>query len=184
MVEKNERVQELAELERVVTAFGADMVRWPANARPRLERLILESAAARAIVAEARALDRMLDAAPRVAVAAERALVDRIMAAATATATTPATVSAAESRPTARADVIPLPRRPAPAPSPSVSVMQRASWRAAMAMAASLVAGIYLGGNISVTPVLQDFADALGIAIDLDATSIAMMDDAGDEDTL
>ena len=51
-------------------------------------------------------------------------------------------------------------------------------------MAASLVAGIYLGGSVNLAPVLQDLADAAGIAIELEGFSMAMTDDAADEDAL
>ena len=169
MKDKQERAGELAELERIVAAVGADAARWPAAARGRLSALVARDPQAALIVAEARAVDRLLDAAPVVRTAAT-GLADRIVAAALAAEVTRTT-----------AEVIPLPRRAVPGGGrPAV----RTGWRAAAAMAASLVAGIYLGGSVNLAPVLQDLADAAGIAIELEGFSMAMTDDAGDEDTL
>ncbi len=52
-------------LHRTLETFGADQRRWPVDVRPQLESLLAESRVARARVAEAAALDRVLDFAPR-----------------------------------------------------------------------------------------------------------------------
>jgi hypothetical protein len=53
----------LARLEQVVAAYGADPQRWPETERDAARALVERSAEARARVAEARRLDRALDAA-------------------------------------------------------------------------------------------------------------------------
>src|SRR4051794_8329280 len=75
-----ERTKELAALERAIEAFGADAARWPAASRDSLMKLVSEDPAASARLTEARALDRLLDLAPRPAQGL--ALADRIVAAA------------------------------------------------------------------------------------------------------
>lgn len=65
----------IARLEQVLAAYGADPRRWPAAERDAALALIERSAEARARVAEARRLDRALDAAH---VAVDRRTVDRV----------------------------------------------------------------------------------------------------------
>jgi hypothetical protein len=76
---------ELEALERLLASHGADRTRWPAPARLRFAPLLAARGDARRLVAEAAALDRLLDLAP--APATNRgALADRIVAAASADA--------------------------------------------------------------------------------------------------
>ncbi len=76
MVQSEMSRQRLAE---IVAAFGAAPARWPAAEREAAEALMARSADARALVAEARELDVLLDMAPDFAATPE--LVSRIMAA-------------------------------------------------------------------------------------------------------
>jgi hypothetical protein len=68
--------QRLAE---IVEAFGASPERWPAAERQAAEALVARSAEARALVAQARELDALLDMAPAALPTSE--LAGRIMAA-------------------------------------------------------------------------------------------------------
>ncbi len=70
---------DLDTLERVLATFGADRDRWPAAERLRLAPLIAESTEARRMMAEARALDRLLDKAPAVSRQRQDALAARIV---------------------------------------------------------------------------------------------------------
>lgn len=70
---------DLETLERVLATFGADRDRWPAAERLRLAPLIAESTEARRMMAEARALDRLLDKAPAVSRQRQDALAARIV---------------------------------------------------------------------------------------------------------
>lgn len=72
--------QELAALSRLIEASGADRTRWPAPDRLRFAGLLKSSPEARRILAEAAALDRLLDMAPRVPESRHAELADRIAA--------------------------------------------------------------------------------------------------------
>ena len=181
-----------AEIERLLEAYGADSARWPEAARVRVAPLLAESVLAervgvRARIAEARALDRLLDSAsrPAPAPAREAALADRILAAALSereqAAPESGTQSVAEA-PAAGGTVLPWrPKARGPAPAPA-----RTRWRAAGLMAASLAAGLVIGASANLAPVAQEIADAIGIAADLEPINVVMSDDgtAIDEDVL
>lgn len=161
----------LSALGRVLDAFGADAARWPSAVRARLKRLVAEEPAARQRLAESRALDRLLDLAPRRSAESERALTDRIVAAAVS----------APSGSGARGRIIPFPQVQRPARVP-VRTPARAVWQTAALLAACLMAGLYIGEMRSLNPVLQEFADQIGINADFDQTALA--DDGLDEDAL
>lgn len=76
MVETDMTLERLSEL---VEAYGASALRWPTAERARAETLLAQSVEARALVAKAAELDRLLDMAPYEAPSAD--LVARIMAA-------------------------------------------------------------------------------------------------------
>ncbi len=121
--------QQLARLERVLDIFGADADRWPAHERGALRAFIETNPDARQLLGEARALARVLDAAP----------------ASKASAPLKARIVAAAIEDTGRgARVIPIHT----ARSRSVQAMParrvRAMWPAA-ALAASFAFGLYLG---------------------------------------
>jgi hypothetical protein len=75
MVQSEMSRQRLAE---IVAAFGAASERWPAAERAAAEALVARSTDARALLAEARELDALLDAAPDAT--ATPVLLSRIMA--------------------------------------------------------------------------------------------------------
>jgi len=88
----------LAELEQLLDVYGGDRVRWPAEARTGAAQLVARDAGARRLLAEAEALDRVLERAPLPAVTVEAALAERIVAAAQRS---PRIVKLEESRPAA-----------------------------------------------------------------------------------
>jgi hypothetical protein len=118
-------------LERLIDVFGADRARWPARDRLRFSGLIADSAVARRMLAEAEALEAVLDRAPEPDAARVAALTDRIMAA------------AAGHRAVAR-PVLPGPAKVAPALR-RVESPRLIDWPAAALLAASLVLGIMAG---------------------------------------
>lgn len=71
---------ELTALIALLDTCGADPARWPTGAEARFAKLIAANPHAQSAVAEAKALDRTLDLAPRVAPAREAALMRQIMA--------------------------------------------------------------------------------------------------------
>ena len=77
-----DRATQLERLRSLVETHGGDRERWPAAERRDMAQLIATDAAAAAIVAEARALDRVLDKAPTLGPARLADLTQRIVAAA------------------------------------------------------------------------------------------------------
>ena len=71
-----------ADLERLLDVYGSDRSRWPVEARAGAGQLVARDRAARRLLGEAEALDRVLERAPLPSLAREAALVERIVAAA------------------------------------------------------------------------------------------------------
>lgn len=153
---------ELAALVNRLEVSGADRTRWPAQERLRFAPLISGSEEARRLLAEAAALDRLLDKAPAANPAKFDHLIDRIVAAAQA-----------EGQP--RADnVVPIASaRRAQAAAAKRPVHQRSSWRAAALLAASLVVGAFVGTS----GLLRSAVPSLGSEYDVaeaDATELVI----------
>lgn len=72
----------LTEFERLLDIYGGDRTRWPTEARAAAAHLVARDAGAQGLLAEAEALDRVLERAPLPALAKEAVLADRIVAAA------------------------------------------------------------------------------------------------------
>lgn len=123
---------ELAALADRLEISGADRTRWPAQERLRFAPLIAGNDEARRMMAEAAALDRLLDAAPAIAPARLEGLIDRIVA----------TAEAEGARPVDNVVDLAAARR---APAPRVAPRQRSGWQAAALLAASLVLGAFVG---------------------------------------
>lgn len=178
MTSKNESTAALAELAALLDVWGGEPTRWPPRVRLRIAELSATGPDAHELLAQARALDRLLDlardAGADVPPAEVSALADRIVA-------------------TAMSDMarVPEPAPPAPAADNVVSLTVRARpavahplpgsrWHAAGLMAASLLAGIYIGGSLNLAPVLQEMAEVVGISTVIDP---ALSDDLGEEET-
>lgn len=148
---RNNRTDELQALSEVLDAFGADRTRWPCGAAERFALLLAKDAEAQERLAEAAALDRLLDTADAVAPAAPAGLADRIVAAAVA-----APPRGARS---GGSNVVVLRPPSAPRQAPV-----RSGWQAAALLAASLVFGVYIGVQGADLPLLEDVADGFGVA--------------------
>ncbi len=138
------------EFERLLETYGSDPDRWPALRRAEALALAGESAPAARLLAEARALDGVLARVPQADPARMQPLSDRILAAATAG---PAPIPEAQSK-GARVIQLPVRKRPAIAPPaspprthtvPARPAREPGTWRAATALAASLMLGVMLG---------------------------------------
>ena len=146
-------------LDDVLAIYGGDRARWPAAARSELSGLIASSAEARAMMAEAEALDLLMDLAPKVSGDRLALLSERI---------------AAQAERTPRMSVIPgaNQRRAKPAPE----------WRrhatGITALAASLVLGLMIGQNATLAPAVSEIATAVGIESLGDGSQIAAADEA------
>lgn len=163
---------ELSALGAVLDVHGGDEARWPKAAVERFAPLISRSAEARRMIAEAMALDRLLAEAndadvrptPR-----QAALADRIMAATGASAA-PVPAGNVVGIGSARQAVA---RR---------QVAPRQSWQAAALLAASLVAGLYVGSGLGTSPLLADVAERLGIGQLVEPTVVLISDAAGERE--
>ncbi len=82
MTKMDKRAEDREALERLLDIYGADRTRWPARERLRFAGIVGEDKVAARMLAEADALDRLLEQAPRASVADVDALKERIMAAA------------------------------------------------------------------------------------------------------
>ena len=170
MTDEPTRTANLLALERHLEIYGADQRRWPEEARERFASLIASDARARASLAEARALDRLLDRASWPSVCRKRAVRDRIM---TAVSNDGGGVRSAP----AAARVIELPpRRQPPRTAPAGS---RTGWRTAALLAASLAIGIYLGSAGGLTPEVQAVVEVVGLQAEADLYQLSLLDDNG-----
>ena len=82
MSTQDRQSEEIRALERLLEVYGADRTRWPARERLQFASLIANNPAAQRLVAETAALDRLLDQVSTENEERERALSERIMAAA------------------------------------------------------------------------------------------------------
>ena len=159
---------ELSAFEEHLDAHGSRVERWPETARVRFEPVLQRNARARELIAEARALETLLDRAPLPGAQRTEALAHRITAMATAEA----------AREPATAPVIDLAaRRRTRAMAPTVR------WKVASALAASLLVGIYLGSSPSVSSTVEAVAGAVGVSTDAEVSDLALIYDlAADEE--
>ncbi len=166
-------------LERLLEIHGADRTRWPARERLRFAAVISEDPAAQRMVAEAEALDQLLDRAPQVSEARIDALKERIVAAALRS-----------DRPQFKAIVG---GKTAENPSGPGQVRRPARARrfaelpAAAVLAASLVLGVMLGSVGTFDTTMQQMARAAGFTSSSDGTSVALSEEilgSSDEDLL
>jgi hypothetical protein len=150
----------LAEFERLLDVYGGARTRWPAEARAAAAQLVARDAKARRLLAEAEALDRLLERAPLPSLAVEAALAERIVSAAQRS---PRLVRTSPGG----ATVVPLPTgNDVPRePVPSLSRTRRllgADVRAAAVLAASLVIGVFIGISNVPQRVVPQLATAVG----------------------
>lgn len=158
---------ELAAFERHLDVYGCRSERWPQEARRRFEPLLAREPRAGELLAEARALERLLDRAPLPDPARMLALGDRIVALA---------VTGAGNR--TGAPVIDLATRRRPPPQ-----AQAFRWKVASALAASLLAGIFIGNSTPVVSAVEAIASAVGLPADGQSSDVVLFyDGAVDEE--
>lgn len=127
-----------ADFERLLDVYGGDRTRWPVEARAAAAQLVARDAKAQGLLAEAEALDRVLERAPLPSLAKEAELADRIVAAAQRT---PRLVRINEPG----AAAAPAAPEGAPLAGGRRAGLLRADVRKAAVLAASLLVGLYLG---------------------------------------
>ncbi len=179
MTSTDKRAKDREALERLLDIHGADRTRWPARERLRFAGVISEDEAAARMVAEAEALDRLLDRAPRASEAGIDALKERIVAAALRSER-PKLTAVAGGKPAPSKAWLGQLRRPTWA-------MSFGEWPAAAVLAASLVLGVMLGSAGTLNTTMQQVASATGLSTTGDGTNLAQGEEllgSSDEDFL
>jgi hypothetical protein len=172
MIEKDDGTGEIAAFERYLEAHGASPERWSEAARRRFLPLLEREAHAIRLMREARSLERLLDRASAPSPERVKALADRIIS-----------VAMNEAKHRADAAVIDLSSRRTARRHTDRS-RSAAGWKIASALAASLIAGIFLGNAPPVVSAVEAVADTVGLSERTDVASLAFFDEggAGDED--
>ena len=183
MTKKNKQVDDREALQRLLDTYGADRTRWPARERLRFAGVVGEDKAAARLLAEAVALDRLLDRAPHATQGDLDALKERIMSTALRGSQPRLKVVASEQLTQDEmpsGNVLQLRR-------PSLS-RHFAEWPAAAVLAASLVLGVMLGSAGTFTSTMQEMAQATGFSEPAtDSSQLALgdyVDGQVDEDLL
>jgi hypothetical protein len=180
---KDRRAEDRQALERLLDVCGADRTRWPARERLRFASFIGEDEGAKRLLAEADALDSLLDLAPRASEARERALQERIVAAALRSSET--RLAVVPGRPLApEASSL---RAKLPVLRGLSGVRVKREWPAAVLLAASLVMGVILGSAGTLDRAVQEVADISGYTTAVDSSQVALGDEIvapADEDLL
>jgi len=184
MTMDDKRTEDRQALERLLEVYGADRTRWPARERLRFASFIGEDEPAQRLVAEATALDSLLDRAPRASEAREHVLKERIVAAALRSADTKLAVVAGSGADNATR--WPAWMRPASLASSLGKAPARTEWAVATVMAASLVIGVMLGSAGTFDSTVQEVAEVSGLATAADTAQLALGEDItfADEDLL
>lgn len=154
----------LGEFARLLDVYGGERVRWPAEARAAAAHLVARDAQAQQLLAEAEALDSVLQKAPLPALAAEAALAERIVAAAQRS---PRMVKLLDARP-----AVPGARSPEAAVTPPAAIrsgprrMRLLSREAGAVgfLVASLVVGVVIGNTNLPRQIVPELADFAGLS--------------------
>ncbi len=180
MAATDRRAEDRQALEHLLEVYGADRTRWPARDRLRFASFVSEDESAARLLAEAVALNSLLDLAPRASEDRERALKERIVAAALRSGEPRLAVVAGSSMGSA------APARASRMPSWLNKARSGREWPAAV-LAASLVVGVMLGSVGTFESTVQEVAEAAGLATAADTSQLALGDDivaSPDEDLL
>jgi hypothetical protein len=175
MTTNDRRAEDRQALERLLEVYGADRTRWPARERLRFAGVVAEDRTARRLLAEANALDSLLDLAPKASAAREHALKERIVAAALRQSE-PRFAVVARSIESEGAGWRAWARR----------AQASSGWAAGGLLAASLLVGVLLGSAGTFDTAVQQVAEAAGYST-ADPSHLAQSDEmvaSADEDVL
>jgi hypothetical protein len=156
MTRQERKAVEMEALQRLLESHGADRTRWPARDRLRFAQMIAEDAEARRLVAEATALDSLLELAPAPSLEREQEIGARILA-------------LAQAEPRAVEKEVELRAR---------ARVQRPGLRhlpAAALLAASLLVGVFAGTS----GVIERLLDAAGLGRAADVQQATLDEEVG-----
>ncbi len=177
MVKHTELRDALTAFELHLDVYGARRERWSDAARRRFDPLLVNEPRARQLLAEARALDQVLESAtPPIDADRLDTLSARI-----------ADFAAAEAKDATATNVVDLSRARLSRPVARPRFGSGGVWQMASALAASLIVGIYLGTAPVVMSAVETIAESVGIADTADTGNLALFDDGAngvDEDLL
>jgi hypothetical protein len=182
MTKMDKRAEDREALERLLEIYGADRTRWPARERLRFAGIVGDDKVAARMLAEAGALDRLLEQAPRASGADIDALKERIVAAALRSGAPQLAVVAGGKAGVAK-------HSPTTSRGPAFAArFGRGQWPAAAMLAASLVLGVMLGSTGTLDATMQEVAQVTGFGSTAsDSSQLALGDDVYgqmDEDML
>lgn len=143
MTNTSTTIMTLAEFERLLDVYGGDRTHWTIEARTAAAQLVARDARAQRLLAEAEALDRVLERAPLPTLVTEAALADRIVAAAQRSPRI-VSIKGAEETP-AGAQSGSERQASTRAPADRRSRAFKTDVRKAAMLAASLLFGVYIG---------------------------------------
>jgi hypothetical protein len=156
----------LAEFAGLLDVYGGDRSRWPAEARAAAAHLVARDEEARRLLAEAVALDRVLERAPLPALATEAGLTDRIVAAAQRSPRIVKIGGAPQVAPPGSAEAQAAPAPAASRRGPGRLRLLSGRVGAAGLLAASLMVGVVIGLTKLPQQVLPVLADVSALAPD------------------
>ena len=180
----------IAAFMQLVDAYGSDPQRWPRERLKSAEALLHSHAAdgqaARRYLAEAAALDRVLDAPAFVDSAQTQMLAERIATMARSTSQSAKIVAFETAGQRSAKPVSSSQSSGSSYARPSQVRFGRTAWAASAVLAASLFLGLSVAPNLSTVPGLHEFADAAGFATLADQLALASNEDGAlsDEDGL
>lgn len=162
--------EQLGALADMLDVYGADRGRWPVGLEQRVSGLVASNARARRLVAEAAALDQVLNWEAMMSPACHQAVSARIFAAAGLTDNV-----------SARPHVVDRPNVRPYSPG-AVALRQSQIWQTGALLAASLVLGIFAGASSTFGPTVTHLTDVAGLNTTADAGSINELDVLDDGD--
>jgi len=169
MTSKDRRAEDREALERMLEIYGADRTRWPARERLRFASVISEDKASARLLAEAEALERLLDRAPRVSEGNVEALKERIVAAALRSQRPQLAAVAGGKAVSGKSSWLGQLRRPE---------WSFGEWPTAAVLAASLMMGVVLGSAGTFDTTMQEVASVAGFSTgSSDNAHLALGDD-------
>ncbi len=168
--DKTIRADDLDALEQLLASHGSDRTRWPAPARLRFASVLASNGAAKRLLDEAEALDRLLDLAPQPTAERVAAVAARISAQAGEGGHGVSNLHRAPRR-AARVETLSAPRARA------FSLGRGGDGMGAIAaglMAASLVVGAFAGSAGLLDRAIEPFTAVASDEADADATQLAL----------
>ena len=174
MTRQSEYESRIERLRVVVSAYGGDPSRWPAQDRDELLDLVDTNPEAMAIVRDGQQFDQLLDVAnvADVRSEAETDFADRIFAAVTAEENIKPLLPQQETPADNVIDFASRRKTSSQDHAADEEIVSRAGWLSAAALAASLVLGVLLGANGYVESATTGISGIAGLSVQTDSLQL------------